>query len=59
LSKKKDDRPSPVRLSNKSLFILEKLKVVNNGTLNKCRAIEDSLCKDYPLFSEMYDKENK
>tara|TARA_R100000655_G_C2981286_1_gene191858 strand:- start:1301 stop:1480 length:180 start_codon:yes stop_codon:yes gene_type:complete len=59
LIKKKDNRPSPVRLSKKSLFILEKVKVINDGIINKAGVIETALCNEYPLFAKMYDKEKK
>ena len=57
--KNKDNRPSPVRLSKKSLFILEKVKVINDGIINKAGEIEKALCNAYPIFDEMYDKEKK
>lgn len=53
---KKDDRPAPVRLTKKSLFILDKLKAVNDKAV-KAQAIESALSKSYPLFSELYRKD--
>ena len=53
---KKDNRPAPVRLTKKSLFILDKLKSVNDRAV-KAKAIESALSDSYPLFSELYIKE--
>jgi hypothetical protein len=51
----KENRPPPVRLSKKSLFILEKLKAVN-GRAVKAKAIEAALSDSYPLFSKLYNE---
>ncbi len=48
-----------MRLSKKSLFILEKVKVINDGIINKAGEIEKALCNEYPIFDEMYKKDNK
>ena len=53
----KDTRPAPVRLTKKSLYILEKIKAVSDGTVKKNEAIEEALSNEYSLFSYMYDQE--
>jgi hypothetical protein len=50
----KDERPAPVRLTKKSLFIIDKVKIVNDNKINKSKTIEDALVEKYPLFNEMY-----
>jgi hypothetical protein len=55
----KDTRPAPVRLTKKSLYILEKIKAVSDGTMKKSEAIEEALSKEFSLFSYMYDEEVK
>jgi hypothetical protein len=55
----KDTRPAPVRLTKKSLYILEKIKAVSDGTMKKSEAIEEALSKEFSLFSYMYDEERK
>ena len=55
---RKDDRPAPVRLTNKSLFILDNLKKVQKKVV-KNKIIEEALSQAYPLFSEIYNKEQK
>ena len=54
-----DNRPAPVRLTKKSLYILESLKAANSGNINKAQIIESALCKEYLLLSKIWENENK
>lgn len=58
MGKRKDDRPAPMRQTRKSLYILDKVSVVSDNDIVKNRVIEEALSSEYPLFSEMYDKDN-
>lgn len=49
-------RPKQVRLTRKAQFILDKLAIVQ-GNIKKNKVIEDALSKEYPLFSEIYNKD--
>ena len=47
------------RITDKSRVIIENVLAVTGRKTGANRVIEAALCKEYPLFSEMYDKAGK
>ncbi len=52
-----EDRPSPMRNTRKASFIIEEVHRLMK--IKKAKIVDNALSKEYPLFAEIFDKENK
>lgn len=52
-----EDRPSPMRITRKASFIIDEVHRLTK--IKKSKIVDNALSKEYPLFAEIFDKDEK